>query len=239
MIDLWAVIAMAALTAVMVALLGIGVAKIARRAGDEASASRSGILVIMALQGWLLTTAALAFTGTLSEWAARPPRLPLLTLAALLAIVFLNFTAPLKKWIASTPLHWPIAAQTFRVAVELVLFAFFMDGHVPLQLTFEGRNLDILVGLTAPVMAWFVARKIAKPIAVFVWNVAGLAILLNTIVIAQSSVPGPMNHGWPGAPFTAIAGWPLVWLPTFLAPLAIFLHVVSLRQSVRLLRRGK
>jgi len=30
--------------------------------------------------------------------------------------------------------------------------------------------------------------------------------------------------------------WPLVWLPAFLAPLAVLLHVTSIQQAVPLLR---
>jgi len=40
----------------------------------------------------------------------------------------------------------------------------------------------------------------------------------------------------PGAPLTAITSWPIVWLPAFLMPVAVFLHVVSLRQNLRRLR---
>jgi|GEM_PF-6363278 len=41
---------------------------------------------------------------------------------------------------------------------------------------------------------------------------------------------GPLHLSWPGTPFTAIATWPMVWLPAFLAPLAVFLHGVSLQR---------
>jgi hypothetical protein len=232
MIDLVAVIGMAALVALMVALLGVGVAKSTALAGDPESANRRGIWVIFALQIWLGLVAVLAFRGVFSDWSARPPRLALFTLAAFLMIVLINRTKTLNQLIASTPRHWLIAAQTFRVAVELVLFAFYVDGHVPLQLTFEGRNVDILAGLTAPIVAWLVARHRVKLVAV-IWNVLGIAVLLNTIVVFQTSLPGPLYAHWPGAPLTSAGEWPLVWLPTFLAPLAIFLHVVSFRQFAR------
>jgi hypothetical protein len=100
------------------------------------------------------------------------------------------------------------------------------------QVTFEGRNFDILVGLTAPVAAWLVARRLASPAAVLCWNLAGLAVLANTIGTVATSVPGPLHLAWPGEPFTALAEWPLVWLPAFLAPLAVLLHIFSLRQTL-------
>ncbi|RKI05803.1 hypothetical protein D7Y13_21655 [Corallococcus praedator] len=59
----------------------------------------------------------------------------------------------------------------------------------------------------------------------------GLAVLANTIFTVATSAPGPLHLDWPGVPFTAIATWPVIWLPALLAPLAVFLHVMSLCQN--------
>jgi len=48
---------------------------------------------------------------------------------------------------------------------------------------------------------------------------------------------GPLHLNWPGEPFTAIAAWPVIWVPALLAPIGIFLHVVSIRQSFARLTR--
>ena len=100
------------------------------------------------------------------------------------------------------------------------------------QLRHSGRR-------TAPVLAWLVHRQRVTPAAVAVWNVLGLAMLANTIVTVATSIPGPLHRDWPGEPFTALAAWPLVWLPAFLAPLAVFFHIVSLRQTLPLLGRNR
>ena len=59
----------------------------------------------------------------------------------------------------------------------------------------------------------------------------GLAVLANTVGTVGTSTPGPLHLDWPGAPLTAITSWPIVRLPAFLTPVAVFLHVVSLRQT--------
>ncbi|MCZ4501165.1 MAG: hypothetical protein JWQ74_3722, partial [Marmoricola sp.] len=46
-----------------------------------------------------------------------------------------------------------------RLPVELTLFWLFMHKGVPELMTFEGRNFDILSGITAPVMYYFVFVK--------------------------------------------------------------------------------
>jgi len=134
------------------------------------------------------------------------------------------------------PPAWPIAAQTFRVGVELALFALHAAGRAPVQITFEGRNFDVLVGLSAPWIGWLVATGRIGTKGALAWNVIGLAVLANTVGTVATSTPGPLHLDWPGAPLTAITSWPIVWLPAFLMPIAVFLHVVSLRQNLRRLR---
>jgi hypothetical protein len=231
---------MVSLVSLVVALVAVGAAKARRLTGSAPGAARRfGTYVAGGLAVWLALTAALAQFGTLSVWSALPPRLPLLPLCAFAVFLTLGRTAVVKTLIANSPRSWPIAAQTFRVGVELVLFAFHAAGQAPLQVTFEGRNFDILVGATAPVLAWLVHRQRVTPAAVAVWNVLGLAMLANTIVTVATSIPGPLHRDWPGEPFTALAAWPLVWLPAFLAPLAVFFHIVSLRQTLPLLGRNR
>jgi hypothetical protein len=190
---------------------------------------------IGALAAWLILTAWLATTGVLSDWAARPPRLPLVVAGALALGLVLQRTAAFRALLGSTSIYWPIGLQIFRFAVETILFALHRTGRAPVQVTFEGRNFDILVGLTAPIVAWSVARGRASPWLVVGWNALGLGVLVNTMAVVATSTPGPLFL-WPGAPFTELMRWPLVWLPAFLAPLAVMLHVASLQQTVSLLR---
>jgi hypothetical protein len=97
----------------------------------------------------------------------------------------------------------------------------------------------VIVGLTAPFVAFAIARLNLKPGVVIAWNVLGILILSNTIVTTLSSMPGPLHINWPGMPFTAFAAWPFVWVPAFLAPLAIFIHVFSIRQNALLIQSKK
>jgi hypothetical protein len=224
---------MVLVTAAMVALLAFGAAGGATRAEQVvAHARRVGAAVGLMLVVWLAVTAGLALGGVLDA-SAPPPRWPLLPLTAFAAIVLVTRSAAANRVLSAVPLPWPIAAQTFRVGVELALFALHAAGRAPVQITFEGRNFDILVGLSAPWIGWLVARKRIGARGAVAWNALGLAVLANTVGTVASSTPGPLHLDWPGAPFTAITTWPVVWLPAFLMPTAVFLHVVSLRQNLR------
>ena len=187
-------------------------------------------LVPLVLAVWLAIAFALASSGFLSNWTAKPPRMPLIPLVAFVALIAVHRSAAFVKLLRATPRHWPVALQTFRIGVELCFWRLYVTGGAPQQVTFEGRNFDVVVGLTAPVVALAIWKYGMGRRIVIVWNVLGIAILGNTIVTALSSLPGPLHHDWPGGVFTAIADSPFVLIPAFLAPFAIFLHVFSIRQ---------
>jgi hypothetical protein len=218
-------------TAGVVALVALGVAMAARRVGMArpktlAASVASGLIV------WLGVTAALAQSGVLGDWTAFPPRWPLLPLTALGTFFILGQTRTFKRLLAKVPAWQPVALQTFRVGVEIAFWRFHMEGVAPIQVTFEGRNFDALVGLTAPVIAAGIAFGRLGPKVTIAWNLFGLAMLFNAIGTVATSTPGPLHLNWPGEPFTAIASWPVIWIPALLAPIGIFLHVVSILQSV-------
>jgi hypothetical protein len=215
-------------TAGVVALVTLGLAQAARRAGQPRSLAAS---VAAGMIVWLGATAALAQSGILSDWTARPPRWPLLPLTALGTFVFLSLTRTFPRLLAEVPPWQPVALQAFRVGVELAFWRLHMEGVAPVQVTFEGRNFDALVGLTAPVVAAGIAASWVGPRMTIAWNLFGLAMLANAIGTVATSTPGQLHMSWPGEPFTAIAAWPVVWIPALLAPIGIFLHIVSIRQS--------
>lgn len=218
-----------AIVLVMLVLTLWGGMRAARQVGPHAV---QGVRVAgIALGGWLALTGALADGGVFDDFQALPPRILLaigLPLAALIALASSRRLAPL---LAALPASWPVAAQGFRVAVEIVLWQLAVAGVIPELLTFTGRNWDILVGLTAPVVAYacFVRRAWPARVAVW-WNWAGIAILLNVVVHAQLSAPTPWRVFETEPPTTFIADLPYIWLPAFLVPLAWLLHAVSLRQ---------
>jgi hypothetical protein len=148
--------------------------------------------------------------------------LPLLTL---LALTFSRRVAPL---LAAVPPAWLVAAQTFRIPVEIVLWQLAVAGAIPELLSFHGRNVDILVGFTAPVVAYacFVRRAWPARVAVW-WNWVGIVILLNVVVHARLSAP---PRGGSTRPIRRHVHRRLLHLAAFPVPLAWLLHALSIRQ---------
>jgi hypothetical protein len=226
---LWVGLLFIAVVVAMLVLVLWGAARVAWRVGP--GAVRGVRVAGVALVGWLALLAVLADRGFFEDFQSMPPRfLPVLglPLLALLALAFSRRVAPL---LAALPPAWPVAAQAFRIPVEIVLWRLAAAVAIPELLSFHGRNWDILVGLTAPLVAYacFVRRAWPAGVARW-WNWAGIVILLNVVVHAQLSVPTPWRIFETDPPTTFIADWPYVWLPGFLVPLAWLLHAVSLRQ---------
>jgi hypothetical protein len=218
----------------MLVLVLWGAARAAWRVGP--GAVRGVRVAGMALVGWLALTGMLAERGFFDDFQSIPPRLVLALGLPLLTLLALTFSRRIAPLLAALPPAWPVAAQTFRIPVEIVLWRLAVAGVIPELLSFHGRNVDILVGLTAPVVAYacFVRRAWPARVAVW-WNWAGIVILLNVVVHAQLSAPTPWRLFETDPPTTFIADWPYIWLPDFLVPLAWLLHAVSLRQ----LRSGR
>lgn len=218
--------------AIVVGMLVLALWGAARVAWAVSPGAVRGVRVAgVGLVGWLALTGVLADRGFFDDFLSMPPRfLPVLglPLLALLALTFSRRVAPL---LAALPPAWPVAAQTFRIPVEILLWQLAVAGAIPELLSFHGRNVDILVGLTAPVVAYacFVRRAWPAWVAVW-WNWAGIVILLNVVVHAQLSAPTPWRIFETDPPATFIADWPYIWLPGFLVPLAWLLHAISLRQ---------
>jgi hypothetical protein len=216
-------------TAVVVALVAVGLARAAPRAGLPRSlppAVAAGMLAFLGI------AAALARSGVLAVWTGFPPRWPLLPMTALGMLGLLGLTPIFRRLLAEIPPWQPVALQAFRAGVELAFWQLHAEGVAPIQVTFEGRNFDALVGITVPVVAAGIASGRVGPRPTIVWNLFGLAMLLNAIGTVATSTPGPLHLSWAGEPFTAIATWPVIWIPALLAPVGIFLHVVSIYQAL-------
>jgi hypothetical protein len=214
-------------TAGVVALVTIGLARAARGAGLPRSLAPS---VAAGMIVWLGAAAALALSGALAVWTAFPPRWPLLPTTALGTLVLLGLTPTFRRLLAEIPPWQPVALQAFRAGVELAFWRLHAEGFAPVQVTFEGRNFDALVGFTAPGVAAGIAFGWVGPRMTIAWNLFGLAMLINAIGTVATSTPGPLHLNWAGEPFAAIATWPAIWIPALLAPIGIFLHLLSIRQ---------
>ena len=128
---------------------------------------------------------------------------------------------------------WLVGFQGFRVLVEVFLHRMYLEGIVPEQMTYDGLNFDIVAGLSALLMAYQIARKKVGPKAILIWNVLGLLLLINIVVIAILSMPLPFRAFDNEPANTFVAYVPYIWLPTFHVQAALFGHLLVFRALKR------
>ncbi|HYK56589.1 MAG TPA: hypothetical protein VEV15_08905 [Flavisolibacter sp.] len=105
---------------------------------------------------------------------------------------------------------------------------------MPQLMTFEGRNLDVLSGLTAPLIYYYgFVKKSLGAKTLLAWNVVCLAILSFTVVNAVLSAPTPFQQFGFDQPNIAVLYFPFVWLPGTVVPLVYFSHLASIRRLLK------
>jgi len=170
-----------------------------------------------------------AAQGLLRDFSARPPRL-LITILLITVATIVIALSPLGRRIATqVPLWGLVAFQSFRVLVEILLWGIHRLGVLPVQMTFEGYNFDILTGLSAIGIAWAAKNGRVSDRVLWIWNVCGLALLLNIITIAALSMPTPFRVFLHGPANTIVAELPFVWIPCVMVQAALFGHIVLFR----------
>jgi hypothetical protein len=97
------------------------------------------------------------------------------------------------------------------------------------MLTFAGANVDIYIGLSAPLIAWLSTRGRWGLKLACVWNILGLLALLNVVTRAVLTAPGPLNLIHTEVPDRMIGTFPFLLIPGFFVPLAVVLHVLAIR----------
>jgi hypothetical protein len=186
-----------------------------------------GTLILL----WLLVQGYLAHFGFYQSTVTIPPRFIFMILPPLVTIMILFGTRIGRSWMDFLDSSILTLLHAIRIPVEIVLLGLYYAGEVPELMTFEGRNFDILAGLSAlPVYYWGYKRQKLSRFALIMWNLAGISLLLNVIFYGILSAPSPFQQFAFEQPNVAVLGFPLVWLPSFVVPLVLFSHLVLLRK---------
>ena len=194
--------------------------------------SRSTLYVLVA---WLALQAGLGLSGFYAAVPqALPPRLLLALLPPVLVLTGLLLTARGRSYLTGLRLERLTLLHTIRLPVEVALLALYLHGAVPRLMTFEGRNWDILAGLSAPVVYFLVfrLRRLGRR-ALLGWNLLCLGLVINILINALLSVPGPLQRFAFEQPNVAVMFFPFVWLPSCVVPLVLISHAAAFCQLAR------
>jgi hypothetical protein len=194
---------------------------------------RKTTMISFGLIIWLALQAIVALKEVYKEDVnSFPPKIMLLgILPAILIIILLFVTAKGRQFMDSLSLTRLTYLHIIRIPVEIVLLWLFLNKAVPQLMTFEGRNFDVLSGITAPFIAYFgVAKGKLSRGLILLWNFICLGLLLNIVINALLSAPSPFQKFAFDQPNIAILNFPFVWLPTFIVPIVLLSHLISIRR---------
>jgi hypothetical protein len=208
-----------------------------RRSGCAAPIRRSLLVRIGALLGtWFLAVTAAAVAGAWLDLAA-PRALGYLVPALALSLVLwrAGWLRAAVQALSPSAIPW---LQTLRIGGGLTLFAAWASGFAPWSWAATAGAGDILVGLGAAAVAAFLGTGLAgSRTAAIAWNVFGLVDITHTLVRGLLAAPGPQQRIFETPPNLVPMVFPFIYLPAFIVPLTILLHILSLQQLARMRRQ--
>ncbi len=185
-------------------------------------------LVIIAIQGLL------GYNHFYTQFDEHPFRFPILLVPSFFTIIIL-FALPVTRGILDgLDPGWLTFLHIVRFPVELVLYWLFIYNQIPEIMTFEGRNFDIISGLSAPFVAyWAYVKKQMDRKWILIWNLICLILLLNIVFTAILSAPTPLQQIEFSQPNVGVFYFPFLFLPSMIVPLVLLAHIVTIRHHLR------
>jgi hypothetical protein len=187
--------------------------------------------VIVVTLAWLLLQAVIGLSGFYTVTTGGPPRFALLLLPPTIFILMLFVLPGGKRFVDGLDLRFLTLLHIVRIPVELTLYWLYLHTAVPRAMTFEGRNFDILCGLTAPLVWYFgfVKPRLGKRVLMG-WNIVCLLLLANIAVTAVLAASPRFQQFGFGQRNIALFYFPFVWLPCCLVPTVLLAHLAAIRQ---------
>ena len=194
--------------------------------GEGAARRRvASVRAAVAIAVWMGISGAVASTGALLKFDQKPPP-TMIMLTLMIGAIVLLVRSPYGKRLASgLPIAALIGLQAFRLPLELLMHRAYTDGVMPIQLSFEGYNFDIVTGTSAAVLGVVALRRELPRRVVVGFNTMGFVLLMVIAVISIASTPTFAAFG-DDAVNTWVGHVPFVWLPVVFVQAALLGHVL-------------
>ena len=154
----------------------------------------------------------------------------------ILAIAYLaipSFKGLVDLMIEKVPLKQTIMIHSLRVAAVGAIYKMMM-GEMPIHFVASAGIPDLTFGASAIYFASRSGRFSNR--FLITWNLVGISIFGVALLAMQFSLPGIFNV-FSGEPTTRmVVSFPMVLVPTFVAPIHIAVHIISIMQ---ILKRNK
>lgn len=174
---------------------------------------------------WTIVIGVLSFVGFFQDTTQFPPRFIFVIIPSVAILVYCFKTLKNEE----LAIKWLIGLHVLRIPVELVLFKLYLQQQIPVIMTFEGWNWDILSGVSAVVIfSLFIQKKLPKTIFI-IWNWLALLLLFIVLITAVLSSPSPLQQFAFDQPNIGVLKFPFTWLPAVVVPIVMLSHFLMLR----------
>ncbi len=191
---------------------------------SKAAAWTAALLVI-----WLIFG---AFVGH-QDWAHTFNTFPPSGVRAFIALIVITIIIALtrvgKTLAHNTPLWLLVGFQAFRIPVEFLIHQAYLENITIIEMTYLGRNFDIITGLLALLIAIYAYKKKVSNKVILAWNILGLALLVNVVATGVMSMPHNFQLIETDKPNIWVMFFPFIWLPFVLVCSALFGHLLIFR----------
>jgi hypothetical protein len=185
------------------------------------------IKLVVLICAWALAQSGLALSGFYLDQSSFP-RFILVLLPVFLftgyGLLPQNITWMLNKRDVrlSTFLH------SVRLPIEIILFELYLNKMIPQLMTFEGRDFDIFVGITAPIVGYLCLKKRISNTKLIIWNVIGVFFVCFILINGILSSELPFQQFAFEQPNRAVNFFPFILLPAVIVPIVIWTHITDI-----------
>lgn len=189
----------------------------------------------LVLAAWFGVTSAIAAAGGFSPAVSGNLALGLLALSLALPLVVgvtVGLTSSAVRRLISQSNTQPgvIAVHALRIIPGSVFVVMAAVGVLPAIFAVPAGLGDVLAGSAALLASrWFTSGRWGR---VLIWNVFGLLDFINAAVLGLATAPGPLHALQTNPTSAQLLTQPLVMVVTFMVPIYMLLHLVSVRYLV-------
>jgi hypothetical protein len=197
-------------------------------------ASHKSNMVLAGMVALSCVHMGLGLSGFYTNTSGFPPRFALLIVPQLLLFIFLFVTNKGRLFLDGLDIKKMTLLHIVRIPVEIALYLLAASKFIPELMTFEGYNFDILSGISAIIIYYFVfVKQVGGKSILLIWNIVCLILVIIIVVLAILSAPTPFQQLAFDQPNIALAYFPFVWLPSIIVPIVFISHLAAIRQLLR------
>jgi hypothetical protein len=193
----------------------------------QATPSRNFTMVFLLL--WGLLWGFIASNGFFLDISATLPRFLVMMAPVIVVMIAFFLTKKGRGIIDNMNLKALTLVHIVRLPVEIILMILAIHKMVPELITYEGRNFDIIMGITALPMVWWMFSKKGNRKILLAWNILGIILLMNVVINGVLSLPLPFQQFAFDQPNIAMLHAPYNLLPGLIVPIVLFSHLASIR----------